>query len=208
MSEDKQTGPARLTNVGEMIKKFREGAGMTLQQLAQRAGVSEKELESIENDMISPALGVLTKICDGLGVSLGRFFQQGPRKFYSLVRASDEKAGTRFASKNGADHGYVYLSLGSEKRSRVMEPFLVTLTPPSDTSGLHRSIEEDFGTHSGEEFIYVLEGKVRVELEDQSWVLEPGDSIYYDATVPHRVLHHGSEPAKVLAVIHIPQRDS
>ena len=193
--------------VGEMIKKMRAGAGLSLGELAERAGINEDELRSIEQDMISPALGVLTRICDGLGVGIGHFFQQGPRKLFSLVRASDEKAGTRFASKNGADHGYEYLSLGAEKRTRVMEPFLVTLRPPSDSSGHRAQIEEDYGTHQGEEFIYVLEGKIRVDLQGRTYILEPGDSIYYDASVPHRVLHEGESVSRVLAVIHIPRKN-
>jgi transcriptional regulator with XRE-family HTH domain len=193
--------------VGEKIKRLREGAGLTLEQLAERAGLSTEEMESIEQDMISPALGVLTKVCDGLGVRLGHFFQQGPRKLFALVRASDEKVGTRFASKNGADHGYEYLSLGSEKRQRVMEPFLITITPPSDSSGEPFEGEEVPGTHGGEEFIYVLEGEIKVDLDDQQVVLGPGDSIYYDASIPHRVLHHGQVPSRVLAVIHLPDRE-
>ncbi len=193
--------------VGEMIKRLREGAGLSPAQLADRSGISPEELEQIENHMISPALGILTRICDGLGVGLGHFFQQGPRKLVSLVKASDAKAGTRFASKDGPDHGYEYISLGSEKRSRVMEPFLVLMDPASDSSGKLANIEEKLGTHKGEEFIYVIAGEIQVDLEDQSFVLGPGDSIYYDATTPHRVLHRGNIQSKVLAVIHIPRGD-
>jgi len=192
--------------VGEKIKRLREGAGLSLEELAERAGISLAELESIEQDMISPALGVLTKVCHGLGVRLGHFFQQGPRKLFALVRASDEKVGTRFASKNGADHGYEYLSLGSEKRQRVMEPFLITITPPSSSGGEPPNIEEEAGVHDGEEFVYVLEGQISVELDDQKFILSPGDSIYYDASIPHLVTHHGDVASRVLAVIHLPDK--
>ncbi|HUU02895.1 MAG TPA: cupin domain-containing protein [Myxococcota bacterium] len=196
-----------LLPVGEKIKRLREGAGLSIEELAGRAGITAEELSKIEQDMISPALGVLTKVCDGLGVRLGHFFQQGPRKLFALVRASDDKVGTRFASKNGADHGYEYLSLGSEKRQRVMEPFLITITLPSDSSGKPSRIEEEPGTHAGEEFIYVLEGEISVDLDDQNFILGSGDSIYYDASIPHRVLHHGEVASKVLAVIHLPEKD-
>lgn len=191
--------------VGEMIKKLRQGAGLSLEELARRSGIQPTDLEEIENNMISPALGILTRICGGLGVGLGYFFQHGPRKQVALVRESDAKAGTRFASKDGADHGYEYISLGSEKRSRVMEPFLVIMDPASDASGKLGKIEEKLGTHNGEEFLYVLEGEIQVDLDEQSFVLERGDSIYYDATTPHRVLHRGQRQSKVLAVIHIPR---
>jgi len=194
-------GGDKSLHVGEKIKRLREGAGLSVEQLAERAGMQPAELERIERDMISPALGVLTKICDGLGVRLGRFFDAGPRKYYALVRSSDEKVATRVASKSGADYGYEYTSLGFEKRQRVMEPFLITINPPSDK----REMEKP-STHDGEEFVYVLEGELEIQLQDESFMLQPGDSIYYDASVPHRVMHRGQGPARVLAVIHLPRK--
>jgi len=188
-------------HVGEKIKRLREGAGLTIEQLAERAGMKPEDLERIEQEMISPALGVLTKVCDGLGVRLGRFFDMGPRKYYALVRSSDEKVATRVASKSGADYGYEYTSLGFEKRQRVMEPFLITINPPSDASEMEKA-----SAHDGEEFVYVLEGELEIQLQDESFLLQPGDSIYYDASVPHRVMHRGQGPARVLAVIHLPAK--
>jgi transcriptional regulator with XRE-family HTH domain len=188
-------------HVGEKIKRLRQGAGWSVEQLAERAGLESDELERIEREMLSPTLGVLTKICDGLGVRLGRFFDLGPRKYYALVRSSDEKVVTRVDSKDGAGYGYEYTSLGFEKRERVMEPFLITISPPSDASEMEKP-----STHDGEEFIYVLEGELEIQLQDEHFLLQSGDSIYYDASVPHRVLHRGQGPAKMLAVIHLPRK--
>lgn len=188
-------------HVGEKIRRLREGAGLSVEQLAERSGMQPEELERIEREMISPALGVLTKICDGLGVRLGRFFDMGPRKYYALVRSSDEKVATRVASKSGADYGYEYTSLGFEKRQRVMEPFIITINPPSDTTEMEKA-----HAHDGEEFVYVLEGELEIQLQDENFRLQPGDSLYYDASVPHRVLHRGKGPARVLAVIHLPAK--
>ena len=188
-------------HVGEKIKRLREGAGLSVEQLAERAGLEASELERIEREMISPALGVLTKVSAGLGVRLGRFFDMGPRKYYALVRSSDEKVATRVATKNGADYGYEYTSVGFEKRERVMEPFLITINPPSDASEMEKP-----STHDGEEFVYVLEGELEIQLQDEHFLLQPGDSIYYDSSVPHRVLHRGQGTAKVLAVIHLPRK--
>ncbi len=193
-------------HVGERIKRLREGACLSLDQLAERCGLDKKELQHVEEDLISPALGTLIKICDGLGVRMGHFFEQGPRKFYSLFRAGDEKVAARFASKNGADFGYEYHALGSEKRERFMEPFLVTISPPSSKD--EKPIEfEELGSHSGEEFLFVLEGQILVELQDEEFVLGPGDSFYYDANMPHRVTHHGQLLSRVLAVVYLHRTD-
>lgn len=191
--------------VGEKVRRLREGAKISLEELAGRAGLATSELEKIEKDMISPALGVLTRISDGLGIRLGYFFDQGPRKLYSIVRASDQKVGTSFASKSGTDYGYRYHALGAEKRERIMEPFIITILPPSDPSGKKVELEK-LNTHSGEEFLYVLEGEIEVQLEDQVFILGLGDSVYYDASVPHRVIHHGNSPSKTLTVIHLPRK--
>ena len=85
---------------------------------------------------------------------------------------------------------------GLQKKNRQMEPFLVTLNPKQEQDVLANR-------HSGEEFIYVLEGKVEVSLLDHKAILNPGDSIYYDSSVPHIISCHGDTSAKILAVIYI-----
>jgi quercetin dioxygenase-like cupin family protein len=62
--------------------------------------------------------------------------------------------------------------------------------------------EEERSTHDGQEFIFVLRGKMEVRLGEEIHVLEPGDSIYYDSTVPHLVKSHGGEATKILAVLY------
>ena len=75
-----------------------------------------------------------------------------------------------------------------------MEPFLVTLEP-SD-------IQEERSSHDGQEFIYVLEGAMEVRLGNEVHILEPGDAIYYDSTVPHLVKCHGEDKTQILAVLY------
>jgi quercetin dioxygenase-like cupin family protein len=75
-----------------------------------------------------------------------------------------------------------------------MEPFLVTLEPSE--------VEEERSTHDGQEFIFVFHGEMEVRLGEEILILEPGDSIYYDSTVPHLVKCHGKETTKILAVLH------
>ena len=75
-----------------------------------------------------------------------------------------------------------------------MEPFLVSLYPAAT--------EEERSTHDGQEFIFVLTGKMEVRLGEEIHILDPGDSIYYDSTVPHLVKCHGAETTKILAVMY------
>ena len=75
-----------------------------------------------------------------------------------------------------------------------MEPFLVTLE--------YAETELERSTHDGQEFIFVLQGKMEVRLGDEIHLLEPGDAIYYDSTVPHLVKCHGEKTTKILAVLY------
>ena len=75
-----------------------------------------------------------------------------------------------------------------------MEPFLVTLEPAET--------DEERSNHDGQEFIFVLQGEMEVRLGEERHLLESGDSIYYDSTVPHLVKCHGSEKTKILAVLY------
>lgn len=180
--------------VGEMVKKLREDKAMSLEDVAKLTGLSTSVLSQIENHMVSPPLGTLIRLAKALDVPVGYFFAEESDEPFCLVRCGEAKATSRFASTEGLSYGYSYESLGSTKKDRKMEPFVVTLTP-SDVPHV------DPNQHAGEEFIYVLEGEVEVKLADHTDILKPGDSIYYDSNIPHVVACHGGKPARIVAVI-------
>lgn len=181
--------------VGEKIKGIREDKGLTLEDVAQRTGISSSVLSRIENHMVSPPLGTLIKLASALEVALGSFFSEESEEPFCLVHADERKVVSRFASTEGVSYGYSYESLGHAKKNRKMEPFLVTLNPPEVSP-----VEPN--CHSGEEFIFVLEGEVEIRLGDHTDILHPGDSIYYDANIPHVVACHGDKEARIVAVIY------
>jgi transcriptional regulator with XRE-family HTH domain len=181
--------------VGEKIKELRETKGLSLKEMADLTGFSTALLSQMENHLISPSLGTLIKISRALDVNLGYFFGEGPGEPYTIVRKDERKKVSRFASKDGVKYGYSYESLGFEKKDRHMEPFLVTLEPATVRS-------TKTSTHEGEEFIFVLEGEMEVTLGDHTDVLYPGDSIYYDSTIPHRVQCRKDKETKIVAVLY------
>lgn len=184
--------------VGERIKRVREKAGVTLQGLAERSGYSSALLNQIENHLVSPPLGALSKLAHALGVKIGALWGDRAKDPYTIVRKDDRRQVSRFASKEGVAYGYTYESLGFGKKDRHMEPFLIRLEPPT-VKDMKPSV------HDGEDFLFVLSGKMEVYLDGHTDVLEPGDSILYDPSIPHRVACHGGEPAEVLAVIWSPE---
>lgn len=189
-----ERGDTTLAQVGEKIKKVREQKRMSLADLAEKTGYSSAILSQIENHLLSPSLGTLIQISHALNVPLSKLFGEKRGHPYTIVRKDERKLISRFASKEGVNYGYTYESLGYDKKNRRMEPFVVTLEP---VTVKHTKLS----SHSGEEFIYVLEGEMEVALGDLRDTLSPGDSIYYDSTIPHRVSCVGETPAKILAVL-------
>lgn len=181
--------------VGEKIKKLRMEKGMSLQDLAEKTGFTSALLSQVENHMISPPLGTLIKIAKGIEIPIGLFFEDQREAPFTIVRAGERKFTSRVTSKEGIKYGYSYESLAYDKKGRHMEPFLVTLEEA--TIKKHQEFR-----HEGEEFIFVLEGKMEVQLGKHTDLLEPGDSIYFDSTIPHRVQCTDEGPAKILACIY------
>ncbi len=185
----------KTTKVGQRIKELRVAKGLSLEDVVAKSGIAETTLAGIERHLISPPLGTLVCLAKVLEVSVGDFFGETGDAAYCIVRSGDRKTVSRFNSSNGKTSGYSYEALGQQKKKRQMEPFLVTLSPTEV-----RQVEPN--QHIGEEFLFVLEGKVEVRLLDHTDILDPGDSIYYDSTMPHIVACHGEQPATILAVIY------
>jgi transcriptional regulator with XRE-family HTH domain len=180
--------------VGERVKRVREQKGLSLLDVSQRTGMDLPTLSEIEEGKVPPPLGSIIKLAKALEMKMGYFISGDEEKAYTIVRRGDRKVVSRFDSTKGKHYGYEYESLAPYKKDRHMEPFLVTLQPSTT--------EEERSTHDGQEFIFVLRGKMEVRLGEEVHVLEPGDSIYYDSTVPHLVKCHGGEATKILAVLY------
>jgi len=127
-------------------------------------------------------------------MKMGYFISGDELRPFTVVRRGDRKVVSRYDVKRDKHYGYGYESLAPYKKDRHMEPFLVTLQPAIT--------EEERSAHDGQEFIFVLSGRMEVRLGEEIHVLEPGDAIYYDSTVPHLVKSHGQETTRILAVLY------
>ncbi len=183
-----------VVKVGERVKTVRESRGLSLEDISQRTGLDVSTLGRIEDGQLAPPLGTVIRLAKALEMKMGYFISGEEDKAFTIVRGKDRKVISRYNSKKGKHYGYEYESLAPQKKDRHMEPFLVTLEP-ADT-------DEERSTHDGQEFIFVLKGEMEVRLGKERHLLEPGDSIYYDSTVPHLVKCHGSDTTKILAVLY------
>ena len=180
--------------MGMRVKKARESRGLSIFDIYLRTDIDVDLLSQIEEGMVVPPLGTVIKLAKALDLKMGYFISGEAEKAYTIVRRDDRERTSRFDSEKEKHHGYGYESLAPHKTDRHMEPFLVTLKP-SETA-------EERSTHDGQEFIFVLHGEMEVRLGEEIHILESGDSIYYDSTVPHLVKCHGKETTKILAVLY------
>ena len=181
-------------DMGKRVKKARESRGLSIFDLYLRTDIDVDMLSQIEGGQVTPPLGTVIKLAKALDLKMGYFISGEEGKAYTIVHRDDRERTSRHDSRKEKRYGYEYESLAPHKTDRYMEPFLVTLNP-SET-------EEERSTHDGQEFIFVLHGKMEVRLGEEIHILEAGDSIYYDSTVPHLVKCHGKETTKILAVLY------
>ena len=184
--------------VGEKIKALREDKTITIEELAQRSGLAIEQIERIENNIDIPSLAPLIKIARVLGVRLGTFLDDQDEVGPVVCRKKEAKDAISFS--NNAIHSrkhMEYHSLSKSKADRHMEPFIIDVMPTEDTDFV-------LSSHEGEEFIYVLNGVVEINYGKNTYILEEGDSIYYDSIVAHHVHAAADNKARILGVVYTP----
>lgn len=183
-------------DIGSQVRELRNARELTLQDLADLTGLSKPNLSQIENNLVTPPIATLLKISSALGVSIGHFFQQADQQSNIVVVRKEDRYGV--AKGPHISHiGYQYEPLAYPKVDKFMEPFIVHMEERDADSIV-------FNNHRGEEFLYVLDGKVEFRCGSSVVVLEAGDSLYFDSVVPHGYRGVGG-PAKTLVVIYRPK---
>lgn len=185
-------------NVGTKIKAYREFRQISREELAQKANLDILQLQSIEEKGNVPSLGHLIKIARALGSHMGTFLDDQDQIGPVVVKAGAEKSALSFSTKDTSTREHLnFYSLAQDKTGRHMEPFIIDIEPTTES-------DYKLSSHEGEEFIYVLQGKVEVNYGKDIYHLEEGDSIYLDSVVAHNVHAFANQKAKLLGVIYYP----
>ncbi len=185
--------------VGEKIKSLRETREISVAELAERTGLSVEQIERIEKNIDIPSLAPLIKIARALGVRLGTFLDDQDEMGAVVCRKQETADATISFSNNAVDartHMH-YHSLSKSKADRHMEPFIIDIEAVGDAG-------YELSSHEGEEFVYVMEGTIEVCHGKKKYVIEAGDTIYYDSIVPHHLHGYQGQAAKILAVVYTP----
>jgi transcriptional regulator with XRE-family HTH domain len=178
--------------IAEKIRHIRKTKGLTLAQLGEESKLSRALLSRIENYQVSPPIATLSKIARGLNVPISIFFEEEDEEktSYSVTRKKDRKK----VVQRGTKIGFTYYSLTGMKSAHVIEPFILKYPDTGkDPSTLF--------DHPGEEFLYVLKGKVELVYGDEKVALEAGDAIHFDPSIPHRGRNAGTSGSECLVVV-------
>ncbi len=189
---------AEKNSIGLKLQAVRNSRNLSVEALAERAGLRTEAVAQIESGALIPSLAPLIRLARALGVRLGTFLDDRENVGPVVVRAGEKRKVMHVSDK---DHPRTsdldFFSLAANKAGRHMEPFLIDIYPSS-------AEEVKLSTHEGEEFIYVVAGQVEITYGTEAHKLSPGDSIYYDSIVSHSVHCAGNQPAQILAVVYAP----
>jgi transcriptional regulator with XRE-family HTH domain len=177
-------------NLGGRIKELRKQRGMTLKDLGEKTGFSPAMLSQVENNIVSPSISTLWNFAEALGVKIGYFFQEDgvEKEDFVLTRRGSEAR----VYRSELPHTLPYKDLAHGLDDRSMSPFVIDCEEACEFS-----IKEM--TYEGEEFLFVIAGDLVVRYGEQSFELGPGDSMYYNAQIPHRIA--AGKGASFLAVL-------
>jgi len=178
-------------SIGAGVRQLRKSLDLTIAELSLASGVSAGMLSKIENGVITPSLTTLDQLAKALNVPISELFaEMEERRDCSFVKAG---AGVRI-ERRGTKAGHLYDLLGHSLSGEIAgEPYLITLREDAVPYTNFR--------HAGLEFIYMLSGKVRYRHADRSYLMEPGDALFFDAAARHGPEELIRVPMKYLSII-------
>jgi transcriptional regulator with XRE-family HTH domain len=181
------SGSAVQVNVGLRLRSLRAERGLSLRALADLSNLNINTLSLIENGKTSPSVSTLQQLALALEVSIAAFFETDtPQKHVAYIKA-DQRADAIFAHGTLAD-------LGPGIAECAIEPFVITLEPNMG-SGPQAIV------HTGHEFVFCLKGRLLYTIEDQAYLLTAGDSLLFEAHLPHRWQNVDVETTQALLVL-------
>lgn len=176
-----------MNRIGERIKRKRDQIQLNLNELAKRVGISSSALSQIENGKAFPTILTLKGIADHLHTTVGELIGENESLQSPVVRKKEAK----IAVSN--EFGAEIVSLSYDELNKLMDTFMIRIPKESNSIGL-------FSKQAGQLFGYILKGELQLALDNQTYHLEEGDSVYFNARRNFQFTNHGQEPAEILCV--------
>ena len=173
--------------LGKKLMKLRKEKGLTLKNLANETGLSSRYISEVEKGQAMPPVAVLLQLSRALEVDSSL-----------LLKEEKKRAGKQSAEDyEKRTEDYSYQNLTPEARHKHLKAFKIHIDPKSEHKGVSYQ-------HLGEEFQYVLKGKVEVMVGENKNVLGPGDSIHFNSSIVHKLRNISPERAELIVVLYTP----
>jgi transcriptional regulator with XRE-family HTH domain len=171
-------------NIGFKLKQLRLANSLTQEELANRLELTKGYISQIENNLTSPSISTLESLLEVLGTDFSEFFAK-PEEEKNIVYAEED-----FFEKENEEFAHTISWIVPNALKYQMEPIIIEIKPGG------QSVIDD--AHSGEEFGYVLEGKITLVLNKKRYPVKKGETFYYIANKEHYIINSGDIDAKVL----------
>lgn len=178
------------STIAQRLREYRHGSSLTIAQLAEHSGLSKGMLSKIENSQASPSLTTLAQLASALSVPITAFFRGLEEEHDALHVKSGQGIDIE---ADGKTEGRRYQLLGATRGAhKGIEPVLVTLDTRTEVFPLFQ--------HPGTEFIFMLSGTMEYGYGTARYILEPGDSLFFEGGVPHGPSNIAQLPVKFLSI--------
>lgn len=179
-----------IKSIANRLRRLREVLELSAQEVAESCHLRVEEYMALESGESDISVNVLQTIARRYGISLDvlMFGEEPKMNAYFITRAG---AGVSVERRKA----YKYEALASGFRDRKADPFIVTVEPAPTDAPMH------LNSHEGQEMNYVLEGRLLLSLNGKELVLNVGDSLYFDSSLPHGMKALDGRPVRFLAII-------
>lgn len=174
-------------HVGQRLRTLRGERGISMRGLARLSGLSANALSMIERGMTSPSVSTLSKLASALEIPIMAFFRSEPRREDVVFCKAAERTRVEFP-------GGLWEGLGGEFFSGRIEAIMLTLEGQG-SSGPHGML------HTGQEFVFCVQGQLEYSVDQQSYLLEAGDSLIFAAHYEHHWRNPGKQMTLAVIVI-------
>lgn len=180
----------QIKQIAERLRGLREVLELTPEEVAESCQLSVDDYVGMESGKKDISVSALQQIARKYGIALD-----------VLMFGEEPKMNTYFLTRRGTGvsvertKAYKYQSLASGFRGRKIDPFIVTVEPKPEGTPIY------FNAHEGQEFNLVIEGRMLLNLNGKELVLNAGDSLYFNSSIPHGMMALDGKTVKFLAVI-------
>ncbi|MFD7010666.1 helix-turn-helix domain-containing protein [Rhodococcus jostii] len=190
--------PADVGSIGDRLRALRTEHGYSIRSLAERAEISSSVISEVERGKTEPSISTLKRVAGALGTSITYFFTAPSQMNGHVIRAKER---ITISSESDSDNGHeartsmqaqgVHFELASPNASEVLEAIFGRYEIGASTG-------DELYSHEGEEWAMVLKGRFKITLADEVYFLNPGDSIWFQSTTPHKIENVANEVSEYI----------